>query len=225
MILFCIDLLFVTFEKTLLMRKGLYLGAVLMAMGIFTACKSEPTVSDEVQKETCFYRYNEGKSSLEWIAFKTNDKVGVAGGFNEILVSSDKFEDPREVIESISFTINTASVETNNEERNGKIFNHFFETINTPKITGSIKSLGENGKAIIEITMNGISLDVMGDYELNHNAFMYETTIDVAAWNGTSGINALNDVCKDLHVGPDGVSKLWSEVQLKFQTVLQSDCE
>ncbi len=207
------------------MKKTIFIGLIVASSIAITGCKSEPKVEEEVQTETCFYGYNEGKTSLEWTAFKTNDKIGVAGGFNEIVVSSDKFEDPKEVMESITFKINTASVETNNEERNGKVFKHFFQTINTPEITGSVKSLDDGGKAIIEITMNGISVDVMGDYTLAHNAFTYETNIDLSAWNALTGINALNEVCKDLHTGPDGVSKLWSEVQLKFSTVLQSDCQ
>ncbi|MFT5582308.1 MAG: hypothetical protein ACI9G9_001573 [Psychromonas sp.] len=36
---------------------------------------------------------------------------------------------------------------------------------------------------------------------------------------------ALNTICKDLHTGDDGVSKLWSEVDLNFSTVLQTDCK
>ena len=121
--------------------------------------------------------------------------------------------------------MNTASVETNNEERNGKVAAHFFETIETETIEGSIKSLGDNGKAIIEIEMNNIAVEIEGDYSLNGSAFKFESIIDVSAWNALSGISALNKICEELHTGEDGVSKLWSEVKLTLQTKLNKTCE
>ena len=60
--------------------------------------------------------------------------------------------------------------------------------------------------------MNGIDYDVVGDYTLEDKLFSWESTIDVISWNALSGIDALNEECKDLHTGADGESKLWSEV-------------
>ena len=101
----------------------------------------------------------------------------------------------------------------------------FFETIKTASIEGKIKSLKDNGKAIVAVTMNGITVDVEGDYTLKGGDFTYTSTIDVSAWNALAGIKALNSECNDLHKGKDGVSKLWSEVALSFSTSLSSDCD
>lgn len=73
--------------------------------------------------------------------------------------------------------------------------------------------------------MNDISIDVEGDYTFESNTFTFDSMVDVASWNGLPGITALNTVCEDLHTGEDGVSKLWSEVQLSFSTTLKSDCD
>lgn len=206
-----------------------YFSALAFAttLGLSSCSSSDENTSDEdtaSTSESCFYSYNEGSTNFEWTAYKTNDKVGVPGGFNEIEVTSEKAENPKDVLESIEFSMNTSSVETNNEDRNGKVAKHFFETINTDKITGKIKSLGEDGKAVIEVTMNSITIDVDGEYSLVDGDFSFVATIDVIKWNGMSGIDALNEVCKDLHTGADGVSKLWSEVSLKLTTKLASDC-
>ena len=119
----------------------------------------------------------------------------------------------------------TSSVETNDEGRNGKVAKFFFETINTPTIEGKIKSIGKDGKATISVTMNGIDVDVKGDYTLEGGDFSFTSTIDVSLWNALEGIKALNAECNDLHKGKDGVSKLWSEVALSFTTSLSSDCD
>jgi len=203
--------------------------ATIFALGVvMTACKGEVETAAEPTENApaaCFYSYNEGASTFEWTAFKTNDKVGVKGGFNEIMVESEAFDDPIAVLESITFSMKTSSVETNDEGRNGKVAKFFFETINTPTIEGKIKSIGKDGKARISVTMKGNDVDVKGDYTLEGGDFSFTSTIDVSLWNALEGIKALNAECNDLHKGKDGVSKLWSEFALSFTTSLSSDCD
>ncbi len=199
---------------------------IVLTSILFASCSGpEETEMEASPKESCFYAYNEGATTLTWTAFKTNDKVGVPGSFNRITVNSESGEDPKDVLESIEFTIETASVETNDQDRNAKVAEHFFGTINTPEITGRIVALKDNGKALVAISMNGIEVDVEGDYTLEGKVFNYKTSIDLSKWKALEGINKLNSICKDLHTGADGVSKLWSEVTLSLSTTLSSDCD
>ena len=209
-----------------MMKNRIVFFSALTVTLLMSSCTSEPKEIEVVKPEpTCKYSYNAESTEFEWTAFKTTEKVGVAGSFNEIKVTSIEVDNDKDVIESIQFSMNTASVETNNEDRNGKVAKHFFETINTETIDGSIKSLGEDGKAIVEISMNDLTIEVEGDYELNVGIFTFETMIDLSLWNAISGVDALNEICKDLHTGEDGVSKLWSEVQLSLKTTLTKTCE
>lgn len=195
-----------------------------------TSCKGD---SDKaVEKETveqgtaCFYTYNSSSTVLEWTAFKFTEKTPVAGTFNEIRVEGmEKSDDPKKMIESLKFTISTISVETQNDDRNAKIAKTFFGTINTEEITGKVKSLGKDGKATIEIKMNNINRNVVGEYTLEDGKFSFNASIDVLDWKAGNGIEALNTLCKDLHTGTDKKSKLWSEVDLSFTTELMSDCD
>lgn len=204
----------------------LSVGMLLVGMG---SCSSDPKTEETTAEETttdCTYAYDSSNSSLVWTAFKFTEKKGVEGSFNEITVESDgASKDPKKVIESISFLIETSSVETQNEERNGKIVKLFFGTIGTKNIKGKIKSLSDNGKATIEIEMNAIKKDVVGEYTLVDANFSFTATIDVVDWNAGGAITALNTACKDLHTGTDGKSKLWSEVDLSFTTTLKKECK
>lgn len=203
----------------------------LVFTGLITGLSScggnEEQKTEQAQEEkACFYSYNKEMTVLEWTAFKFTEKKGVTGTFNEINISGiERSDDPKKLIESLSFTIPTATVETQNEERNGKIVKLFFGTIGTQEIKGKVKSLSDNGKATILIEMNSMKQDVVGDYTLEGGKFSFSATIDVMKWNGGEGITALNTACKDLHTGTDGKSKLWSEVELSFTTELLSDCE
>lgn len=219
------------FEKKESMKSRKYLLGVL-SVGLLigmTACSGKTEQAEEPtqqEEKVCFYSYNEGSTEFTWTAFKTPEKVGVPGSFNDIKVESESSDDKMAVLESLSFSMETATVETNNEDRNGKIADKFFGTISTPQITGKVKSIGEDGKATFEVTMNGITKDVTGEYTLEENTFSFNSSIDVADWDAMAGIAALNEICHSLHMTDgQGESKLWSEVDLSFKTTLSSDCE
>ena len=206
------------------MKKAIYIFASLIISIGMVSCGGETEFAPSEEKsdeKIQYYQYNEGMTNFVWTAYKTTAKVGVEGGFNTIKVNSVEGSSPKEVIESIEFTIETSSVETNSEERNLKIAEYFFGTINAPTIEGKISSLNDDNVAVITITMNGISIDIEGEYTLEGPAFSFNSSIDVTSWNGVPGIDALNAVCEDLHAGKDGISKLWTEVGLSFNTTLK----
>jgi len=208
-------------------KTRLFIAALAIVPALyFTSCSSEPETQETVQEQVCVYNYDGASTTLEWTAYKFADKSGaVPGTFDNIVVMCEANEDPKKAIESISFVIDTKEVNSQNEDRDKKIAEFFFGTINTEKITGEIKELKENGKAIIEINMNGVSFDVEGDYTLDGADFSYEATIDMSSWNGLAGIEALNKQCFDLHKkAPNEESKLWSDVKIKLTTTLKSDC-
>ena len=207
------------------MKKIILLSATLLT-GLLFSCGGNGDKSTKSSTEKCAYSVVNENCTLEWTAFKFTERKGVTGTFKEINIDGlDSSEDPKTLIESLSFSIPTSSVETENPERNGKISKQFFGTISTENITGEVKTLGKGGKAVIAIKMNGMSKDVTGDYTLNAGTFVFKAAIDVVDWNASNGIAALNAICKDVHTGTDGVSKLWSEVDLSFTTVLKKTCK
>jgi len=209
------------------MKKAYFL-SVFVLTGLFLAsCGGEAPKEEtpEEQAPVCFYSYNHQSSEMTWTAFKFNEKTAVGGTFTEINVEGTiEGNDPMAILKSLSFDIPVSTIESQNEDRNGKIIKHFFGTIGTKNITGKVVELGDKGEATLEVTMNNIAQEVKGQYTFVDDKFEFSATIDVANWNANSGITALNKICKDLHTGPDGVSKLWSEVDLKFSTTLASDC-
>lgn len=205
----------------------LLFGALVLSLGLASCSGGEQDeTNEESQEEMCLLMYDETSTELEFTSFKTNAKVPVKGTFSMFTVNGNEAEKAEDVIKSLEFTINTTSVETNDSGRNAKIALHFFGTLETPEITGKVTALDlDAGKATVMIEMHGISYDVEGTCSLENNKFTYDASIDVINWNAMSGIEALNEQCKDLHTGEDGVSKLWSQVDLHFATTLKSDCK
>jgi hypothetical protein len=208
------------------MKKGVFYSLAIAGTMVFASCGGNEEVVEETPLEICFYTYDSSATEFTWTAYKTNDKKPVPGTFNVIDITSDGSSDnPMALIKSMKFSMKTASVNTENEERDGKIAQFFFGTIKTSSIDGRVKELKDNGKAVIEISMNGVKADVEGDYTFEGGKFTFDTSVDVGKWNALSGIQALNTICKELHTGDDGVSKLWSEVALSFSTQFISDCK
>ncbi len=195
---------------------------------MLSACGNKQKEKKEVKPMVgCFYTYNSAATTLEWTAFKFTEKKGVTGTFNEIIIEvPETSDDPLALLSALKFKLPTGSVETQNEQRNGKIASIFFKTIATDTIYGKVTNLNvKNGSALIDIQMNGINRSVKGVYTLKNGAFDFKSSIDVLDWNGASAISALNTACKELHTGSDGKSKLWTTVDLSFKTQLKSDRE
>ena len=55
---------------------------------------------------------------------------------------------------------------------------------------------------------------------VNGNEFALEGVIDLNLFNGQSAIDSLNYVCKDVHKGADGITKLWPDVAINVSTTL-----
>lgn len=208
-----------------------------LVIGLLAASCGEPDVADkedvklEVNEvQNCIYDFNPAKTTLDWTAYKFIRKAGVSGTFTTFQVEGKKKGAvPKAIIESLSFTIPTSTVETNDLSRNKKIDSLFFDGLkNTALITGNVVSLNDNGKAVIMIKMNDIEKEVEGDYTLDDNKFSLNTEIDLNDWNAQEQLNALNIACKDLHTdveNGDTESKLWPDVTISFSTELTKVCD
>jgi hypothetical protein len=130
-----------------------------------------------------------------------------------------------QTLSGATFTIPVNSVNSQNPERDVKIQNHFFGTMEaTEVISGMVKSI-DNKTAVVDLSMNGKTFEYNGDVTVDGEKVIFETTINMVDFEAQSSIDSLNNVCETLHTGTDGVSKLWSEVDIKVETTLIKDCK
>jgi polyisoprenoid-binding protein YceI len=208
------------------MKKSFWMiGAVVM---LFNSCGSDDTTAEveEVNEvKECYYTYNSANSKLTWTAYKFTEKTPVSGTFNEINIEgAEVLNDALQVIEGLSFSIPVASVNTQNPERDEKIKQSFFGVLtNTSLLTGKVISM-KDGKAELLLNLNDVESVVVGSYTLDGGDFRFTATLDLTQFDALNGVESLNKVCEDLHIGADGVSKLWEVVDLSFETKLNMNC-
>lgn len=215
------------------MKKNLFFAAFASAV-LLSSCGGTSTPKEdnkikqpEKTSEVCSYMYDHSKSTLKWTAYKTTEKIGVSGTFDNInIANTTTSENALDVLQNAEFKIPIESVNTSNEDRDGKIAKYFFGTMmETENISGKLKALNADGNCVLSIRMNGVEKDVEGTYSLEGQAFSMSAVLDLANWNGDNAVKALNEVCNDLHKGADGVSKLWPEVKIEVNTTLNKECK
>ena len=174
----------------------------------------------------CVLVYDEDSTKLSWTAYKTIDKVGVSGSFELFKMGGVKEgKTSAEVFENVRFKISSASVNSNNPDRDKKVSEHFFGTMaRTLHITGIVDRIEEN-HAVVLIDMNGISRKQKFDLKTDDATYCsIMANLNLENWNAIESVDALNEVCFDLHKGADGESKLWSEVKVELSVQLVKKC-
>ena len=191
-----------------------------------SAKKPAPAAAPEAPPaDACTYTVASEGNTVSWTAFKFTEKAGVGGGFDTVSVTPGRGGDaPWKALDGVAFTIDTASVNSKNPDRDAKIQAQFFGTMaETAALKGTIKA-NSAGKATLNLTMNGATHPVMVDVATAGDGLTIQGTLDVEQWGGGPAIAALNKVCEDLHKGKDGVSKLWPQVDISATVVVEKTC-
>lgn len=188
--------------------------------------EKEPVKAKASTDTNCEYAYNAAESEFSFTAFKFNERAGVGGTFDQIEVSGTEGAENRlDAVRNLQFNIPINSINTANSDRDMKIATYFFGTLTgTDNLTGKVVELNEDGTMSFEITMNETSGIIDGTFSFSGDTMLVKSNIDVAKWGAETGINALNEICYDLHKGTDGVSKLWTDVDLSIKAVINKPC-
>ncbi len=205
--------------------KKILIIALVFTMAVNTiSCKKEKETSSEKEVSKSGYVVDTQNSIINWTAYKTTDKVPVKGVFNDVkILDANTAENPVEVLNGLEFEIPIESIFTKDTIRDSKLKEFFFGTMaNTSQIKGNI-SMENDGNGAVDLTMNGVTKSFPYTYEVNGETIDLTATIDLDNWQAQAAIIALNEVCLDMHKGPDGVSKTWNDVAInvKIKTVLQ----
>ena len=195
---------------------------------LLLSCSNDTTteVNEDIAPEVCKYEFDETNTTVNWAAFKFNEKTAVKGVFNKInVLISEPSENMFNTLTGASFTIPVNSINSNNEERDKKIDAHFFGSMtSTEIISGLIKNINEK-TALVEITMNSVSIDYSGDVLIDGDKISFSTAIDMGDFEAIHSIDSLNTIRYDLHKGTDGISKLWNEIEINVETTLKKVCD
>ena len=184
----------------------------------FSACKNEK--KEKTITAQRFVVKPEG-TSVKWTAYKTTEKIPVAGEFAILNFENKTGTTPQEALNNLSFSIPVSSLFTNDQGRDSKLKTSFFGAmLNTQLLKGTIKYIDDN--YVASITMNGITNNLPLTVSITDERRVSMTgTMNLKDWNALGTLETLNKACFDLHKGPDGVSKTWEDVAIEINTYLR----
>ena len=201
--------------------------SIALILCLSYSCSSEQETSKEptsvVPKEVKIedvHDFTLGEVMVKWTAFKHASKAQVGGKFDSDSIETFGFKGGTNLIDAVvgtSFKIPTSTTSTGDQTRDYKIVTSFFNTMaNTKHITGTISSIDKNGTGNVLLKMNELEIEKNFNWKLDQKTFEFylKTSINVFDWGAQAALNALNEVCLEQHTGPDGVNKLWPDVDI-----------
>lgn len=212
-----------------IMKRILCLGLILASI----ACSSDqkPTekkpVKEKTEQKIETININKEKIKANWTAYKFTERAGVSGVFNTINISDKMYgKNIQDVLNNLKFEIPVDGINSNNPERDKKLVKDFFGKMNnTSSLKGTINNINGNNKqgtCKVSFQMNDMTKPLTMEYHLvDDSYYVLKGILDLTAWNAQDAVKSLNEVCKDLHIGKDGVSKLWPDVKVVIQLPLQ----
>ena len=201
------------------MKKISTLALALLTMTQLMSCGTDKKSDKEVKKSDASYVLNKAKNKIVWTAYKFTEKTPVKGQFRKInITGGGEGNTIKEAINNAEFAIPISSIFTQNSERDYKIKKFFFGIMQDPELLSGKLMLENDSIGHAHLTMNGITNKLPFKYTITDQSFTMSTKMDVLNWNAQSSIDSLNTICKDLHKGLDGISKLWSEVAISVNT-------
>ncbi|WP_166385170.1 YceI family protein [Polaribacter sp. 11A2H] len=205
------------------MKRVVVLSLLMIVAFNFSSCKSDKKSDKKVEdtikteKSAAAFSLEKAKNEINFVAYKTTDKIPVGGQFNKVdIISGGEGASIKDAINNTEFSIPVSSIFTKDTSRDFKIQKFFFGVMDNTKLLSGKLLITDDANGVAEIKMNGVTEKVAFTYTIVENVFKMTATMDITKWNASEALASLNTVCSDLHKGADGVSKTWSDVALNI---------
>jgi hypothetical protein len=190
--------------------------------------KTDDNKELEAKANECIYSFSDSTIKLFWAGYKTTDKLKVLGSFQEIKTnhSDQKFSSIDELVNGITFSINSKSSESGDPIRDANLRDYFFNYLTDNfQINGRVS---EYNDAFITVNFDvlGVDRQVKFTHSIVNNVLKLRALISLDDLGAYKAYNSISAKCYDLHKGPDGISKTWDEVNVLIDVpLITEDCK
>lgn len=209
----------------------------LVILLLFFSLFPAPLANAATSTAKCAHSIDPSAVQVEWTAFKTSAKTPVRGSFKKLDVTAPKggASTLRGVLERSSISFDPREIETGDPARDATLRTVFFGLWKEKRITAKILSAELNavetsGALSVRITANGVRKEIpmkLRALEAAASAlprFIAEGLIHIADFDLQGPFATLHSACEKLHTGPDGVSKTWDMMEIRFMFPVVTNC-
>lgn len=194
--------------------------SVLMLLAVGASASAEQKGSCELSQL--------GAVEVNWIAYKTPQKIGVGGAFDSVKYTPNapKGKNFHEILVGSKAVIDTSSVNSKSAPRDEKLLKFFFEQMSGKNIEAKIvdikadekiKDTPRTGIVTVEVKMNEVTKNVPMKYSFSDGLFTATGVIDILDFSASRALSSINKACFDLHSG-----KTWSDVSISFSMKIEA---
>jgi hypothetical protein len=199
--------------------KKIILFAFLTSM-LVVSCKKEAKKPEGPQ-----FSVEPKTVTINWTGYKTTAKIPVKGEFKTVEISNIKEASTAlEALNGTKFSIPVSNLYSGDDERDGKLKQLFFGVMDaTVSLTGTV-ILNDDGQGSVELSMNGITKEIPVVYTIKEQLIEFSGTLDIVNdFKAQTAFESISKACFELHKGPDGVSKTWTEVKIEAAAYLKKE--
>ena len=182
----------------------------------------------DAKADTCIYSFSDSTIKLFWAGYKTTDKLKVLGNFQEIKTnhSDQKFSSIDDLVNGITFSINSKSSESGDPIRDANLRDYFFNYLTDNfQINGRISKYNEEF-ITANIDVLGVDREIKFTHSIVNNLLKLRASISLDELGAYKAYNSISDKCYELHKGSDGISKTWDEVNVILDVPFtKEDCK
>ncbi len=202
--------------------KTTYLLRILLILCIsLSSCKrGEKPTAESVEKSA--FSLQEATHTIQWIAYKTSEKIPVKGVFKKVTITKNGTGNSlQEAVDNSAFSIPVSSLFSADSSRDFKLKKFFFGMLEGTALLQGKLSLETDSTGTATLTMNALTQEFPFQYSITDKQFQLLGTINLHDWKAEKALDSLNSVCKEKHTGTDGIPKTWSTVDVQIQTVFK----
>jgi hypothetical protein len=195
-----------------------------------------------IASPNCTYAINgEAGSNLKaptvsWTAFKTTAKSPVTGKFKlvEWQATKNSAKSLNQLLKNLEARVLFSDSSTDAPPRDQTLFQKFFLQISKNRFVkyGALAvvkkvHLDENtgvGTVTLDLTIGSMTKTIEAYASFKDQVLKLKWTIDLLQWGLKKAHASLHEACYDLHKGPDGVSKTWTEVEIVAEGGISRVC-
>jgi hypothetical protein len=179
-------------------------------------------IKKQVEEKKAAFSLKTAKNNVDWIAYKTTEKVGVKGEFKKVnITAGGEGNSIKEAINNAEFSIPVSSIFTSDTSRDFKIRKFFFSVMENTELLSGKLVIENDSLGYANIMMNNVTQKLPFTYTITDKDFAMSATMNVNNWDAKNALTSLNNECKDLHKGTDGISKTWEEVAINISSTFE----
>ncbi len=189
----------------------------------FTVAAAEPS---SASGNSCIYSYKPGTVKVFWTGYKFTEKKGAKGEFKDVTITaSPTAKSVEELILSTVIDIDTLKTETGDPGRDYNLINSFFKKMKGTQIKGTVESF-QSDILKVKTQMNGITKTLAFRVHIDGNKYKADTGFDIIdLFKMKKAHESISKTCYEVHKGPDGKSKTWTQVNVELEGEIMNSCQ